>query len=216
MDRSVTVSLGGQEFEVHRARLGQYLRIQEAVSRLHDASTEGDNRSIVDALLAFFQVTIPDLTRDQLVENNWIVIATAFASIQALNALDINFALFKFADESGLPVPWEYPERMRYYWVHLIASAYHWHIERIEDLWPEDAIAFLQEIIAQEQYEREFVHSLSEVAYQFDQASKKSRYKPLLRPAWMIARDPKQLITKLPRALMPVGNVVLPEDEVVH
>ena len=217
MDHSVTVSLDGQEYEIHRARLGQYLRIQEASAGLLRASSEGDHRSIVDAIFAFFQVSIPDLTMEQFLENDWMQIAIAYAEIQNLNAPAFDLAIFKYSDEGGLPVPWEYPERIRFFWIHSLAKVYHWTREAIEHLWPEEASAFLQEIVADEQYEHEFIYSLSEVAYHYDQATKKSKFKPLQRPAWMVLRDPKSLITRMPVALMPVGEVVYPEDdEVVH
>ena len=99
MDHSVTVSLDGQEYEIHRARLGQYLRIQEASAGLLRASSEGDHRSIVDAIFAFFQVSIPDLTMEQFLENDWMQIAIAYAEIQNLNAPAFDLAIFKYSDD---------------------------------------------------------------------------------------------------------------------
>jgi hypothetical protein len=215
VDRSVTVSLDGHEYEIHRARLGVYLQIQEAAERIDDASKGGDNRSISDALFAFLQISIPELTFEQFHASDWIQLIYAYSQIHGLNSFDIDFALMKFQDsnDKGLPVPWEYPERLRYFWIHMIASAYHWSREAIEHLWPEDAVAFIQEILAHQHYDREFQHSLSKVSYSYDQATKRSKYQPLQKPAWMIARDPKQLITRMPKALMPIGEVVYPEDE---
>jgi hypothetical protein len=139
--------------------------------------------------------------------------------ISILNRIDVDFAILKFSDRNkdSLPEPWEYPERMRHYWIHLLAYAYGWSKEEIENIWPEEAYAYLQEIMATEQHEREFVHSLSEVAYSYDQATKRSTYKPIPKPSWMVMRDPKSVIVKLPRLLMPVGYVEYPEgEEMLH
>ncbi len=218
MDRSVTISLGGQEYEIFRARLGKYLLLQEAAANLNEAGKAaakgGGGRAIIEAILASFNVYIPDLTRGQLSTCSWIEIVSAMLDISILNRIDVDFAILKFSGEDkGLPSPWEYPERMRHYWIHLLAYAYGWSKEDIENIWPEEAYAYLQEIMATEQHEREFVHSLSDIAYSYDQATKKSRYKPLARPAWMVMRDPKSVITRLPRLLMPVGDVQYPEGE---
>ncbi|KKL45509.1 hypothetical protein LCGC14_2354950, partial [marine sediment metagenome] len=124
------------------------------------------------------------------------------------------FSIIRFAQDGGKPVPWDHSERSIIMWIHLIASCYSWSKEDIENLWPEEATAFVQEIIADEQHEREFVHSLSKVAYEYQKSSGKSRYKPLSQPAWMRFRQPiqkKHLITKVPKGLLPVGNVIYPE-----
>jgi hypothetical protein len=215
VDRSVTISLGGQEYEIFRARLGKYLLIQEAAANLQkagEAAAEGGGgKAIILALLAYLDVYIPDLTQAQLSTYSWIEIFSAMAEISLLNNIEIDFAILKYQTDSGLPAPWEYPERMRHSWIHILAYAYKWSKEQIENIWPEEAFAYLQEIIAHEQQDREFVHSLSEIAYQYDSGSKKSRYKPLQRPAWMVVRDPKSMIVKLPLALVPVGEIVYPK-----
>ena len=215
MDRSVIVSLGGQEYEISRARLGKYLLLQEAAGNLtkagEAAAQGGGGKAVIKGFLAYFNVNIPELTEQQITTSSWMEIFTAMGEIAILNNFEIDFAIIKFQSRGGLPAPWEYPERMRHFWIHFLAYAYKWSKEEIENIWPEEAFAYLQEIMAHEQSEREFAHSLSEIAYQYDSGSKKSRYKPLQRPAWMIARDPKTLIVKLPKELVPVGHIVYPK-----
>ncbi len=215
MDRSVIFSLGGQEYEIFRARLGKYLLLQEAAANLTKAgkaaSQGGGGKAVIRGLLAYFNVFIPELTENQIVNCSWIEIFSAMGEIAILNDIEIDFAILKYKTEGGLPAPWEYPERMRHFWIHILAYAYKWSKEQIENIWPEEAFAYLQEIVAHEQQEREFAHSLSEVAYQYDSGTKKSRYKPLQRPPWMILRDPKSMIVKLPLALVPVGEIVYPK-----
>ncbi len=222
MDRSLTISLGGQEYEIHRARLGKYLLLQEAAAEMRKAGEAaakgGGGKAVAKAITAYFDVCLPDLTQAQLSTCSWVDIFSVMLEIIALNEIEVDFAIIKFPEtSSGLPVPWGYPERMRHYWIHILAYAYKWSKKEIENIWPEEAYAYLQEITAQDQHEKEFVHSLSEVAYQYDQATKRSKYKPLARPAWMVLRDPKSIITRLPKMLMPMGEVVYPEgEEILH
>ncbi len=219
MDRNVTISLGGQDYEIHRARLGKYLLLQEALAAIkaagEAAAKGGGGKAVIEGLTAYFGVYIPDLTRQQVASYSWVEIFSALIDVSILNRLDFEFAVLKplGGKKGDLPEPWEYPQRMRYHWIHLLANRYHWTREEIENIWPDDAYAYLQEIIASDQYEKEFAHSLSDVAYSYDQATKKSKYQPLARPPWMILRDPKQVITRLPRMLMPIGLVEYPEGE---
>ncbi len=213
MDRSVNISLGGQEYTVHRARLGTYLLLQEALVDLRSAGKSGDNGSITRSLLAYLQVCIPSVDIGIFHQLSWLEIVTTIAEIEALNAVGVDFAVLRdFGERGSKPVPWEYSKRTRYLWVHLLASAYHWTREAIENLWPPEAIAFMQEIFAEDQYEREFLHSISEVAYQYDQATKKNKFVPLARPAWMTLRE-KHPTTRLIKELIPMGVVVYPEGE---
>ncbi len=219
MDRSVSISLGGHEYEIHRVRLGKYLLLQEASLEMRKAgklaAKGGGAKAIINALADYLGVGIPDITPQKLATYSWLEIISAFSEISLLNKIDLDLAILKTTDKegSGLPEPWEYSERIRYYWIHIFASTYNWSREEIENLWPEDAYAFLQEIIADDQQQKEFMHSLSEVAYHYDQATKKSKYKPLARPSWMIMRDPKSVITRLPALLMPVGDVQYPKGQ---
>jgi len=218
MDQQANISLGGQEYIVLRARLGTYLALQAAFGRIRKVGKTGDNGAICDAVLAYLCISVPGLDIASLMSAKWQDIIMAIVDIEELNKIDAEFAIFKVAGSANkLPVPWDHDDRARFYWVHLIADAYHWSKEEIENLWPEEAVAFIQEILADEQYEREFEHSLAEVAYSYDKATKKSKYVPLHRPPWMVLRDPKTLITRMHRYLMPVGVVVYPgEEETVH
>lgn len=206
MDRQIEISLGGQEFVVHRARLGLYLSLLAVATRLEKASEEQDSGAIVKALLSYLNLCLPESL--PLVALPWQELILAYISLVELNHVDDeNFAILRFRSD-GDPAAWDYPDRVRYLWVHLIASRYHWTRESIENLWPEEALAFIQEITADEQAEREFYHALSEVAYSYDEGTKKSRYVPLTKPAWMVAKTEKQVTTRLYKGFMPIGVIV--------
>lgn len=102
---------------------------------------------------------------------------------------------------------WDYPGRNWYYWSHLISKTYSWSLEYIAALDVNDALAFVQEILTDEQLEKEFMYGLSEIAYPYNSQSKKSTFKPLPRPYWMKPAIPKMKVQKFRREHLPVGNV---------
>jgi hypothetical protein len=224
-DRSVVISLGECEWTITRARLGGFLRLQKLRESLQDAVRLGDNGAITDGMFQLIKVAIPDLTPKEFYNVPWYSAFAAYTQVEALNILPraTEFSIIQFGGGSGKPVPWDHTERSIIVWIHLIASSYGWSKEEIENLWPEEAVAFVQEIIADEQRDREFIHSLSTVAYKYQKSSKKSKYEPLKKPAWMQFRQPgqkKHLITKVHKKLLPVGNVIYPpgteEEEKLH
>lgn len=112
--------------------------------------------------------------------------------------------------------PWHYEDRMWHMYSHMLAKSYGWSLEYISQLKVLDALAKIQEILTDEQLDREFYYGLSEVAYQYDKGSKKSKYSPMPRPHWM--RPTIKPIEKIiiPASMLPVGNViyekVIPEE----
>jgi hypothetical protein len=99
-------------------------------------------------------------------------------------------------------------------------SKYGWTLENTENLYFNDAIAYIQEILIDEQLDKEWQWSLSEIAYQYNDALKKSEFKPLPRPSWMVGMNkiepPK--VERLPVGMMPQGLVMRWEqnEEIVN
>lgn len=213
MDKTVSVTIGGREYTVARARLGLYLDLEIVRSRLAKAVKVEENGFIVNALFDFLNLPIPDMDRGAFNQAPWQEIVLAYVHLSALNMIEGDFAILKYQSPGAKQVPWDYPERLKIVWIHSIATAYHWQITDIEQLQVEDAVGYLQEIVADEQLEKEFLHALSEVAYQYDQATKKSKYVPLHRPLWMVKRELDQIKTKIRRDLMPVGRIITIEEQ---
>lgn len=212
MDRGVTVKIGGREFTVARARLGLFLDLEIALSRLQDAVKSDGTGDIADALFSYLSACIPELDRGVFNEAPWYEIVNAYASLVAMNKIKGDFAIMTRNKTKNRPVPWDYPERVKVVWIHMLADAYNWTKAEIESLNLEEAIGYAQEIQADEQFEREFLYSLSEIAYPYDKASKKSRFMPMKRPLWMVLL--KELPrTRLVKAFLPQGMIVTLEDQ---
>lgn len=214
MTETVKVALAGREHVVARARLGPYLRLQAAQERIDHGVEAQDTGAIADGLYEYLSTAMPDLPRDDFETATWLEVMTAFRAIDALNHIPEKTKysiLRRIEDRRGRSVPWQYVGRSATYWIHIIASAYHWPLSEIENLWPEQAVAFIQEIMVDDQLDREFEHSLSQVAYTYDKSAKKSRYVPLTRPVFMVEGTGKFKKVKLHRKLLPQGSVIYPD-----
>lgn len=210
--RSQLISLGGREWSISRARLGGFIRLQQARESLHKGVDEADNGLITDSLYECLRVAIPDLKPTDFHSAPWYEVFSAYLVVEQINTIPehYEYSIIRFAQASRRGVPWDNPLRSSIIWIHIIARAYGWSKEQIENLWPEEAVAFVQEILADDQHEREFIHSLSQVAYQYNKATKKSKYVPLTRPIWMTARRKREVVTLLRKDLLPVGEVQYP------
>lgn len=119
---------------------------------------------------------------------------------------------------------WDYDNRTWHLYSHLLAKSYGWTLEYIAKLPVLETMAKIQEIIVDDQLEKEFQYGLSEMAYRYDKNSKTSKFVPLPRPAWMRPKIHPIKKSLIPRAMLPMGNIitdgVLPPElmpkEIVH
>lgn len=215
-EQSIVVSLGGRELKYTRARLGGFIKLQRARDAIHEAAKTGDNGGIVDGLYDFLTASGPEIPRAIFETAPWWEIFEAYTAVESLNVIPdaSEFSLLKYSQKTSKRVPWDNPLRSTIIWIHLIASEYGWSREEIENLWPEEAVAYVMEILVDQQQEREFIHSLSELAYSYNKTTKKSRYEPLPRPQWMIfgSGKPKDL-QQVPDELRPKGVVIYPKGD---
>jgi len=106
---------------------------------------------------------------------------------------------------------WEYSGRTWYWISNLFAKSYGWSLNKIEKLNVNDAFALLQEILVDEQLEKEFLWARSDVAYKYDKVTKKSTLIKLNRPNWMkknLDIPSESNVTRMPKSLLPIGNAV--------
>lgn len=135
----------------------------------------------------------------------------------------IELPLVTPTDEKNKEEPWHYDGRLWHLYSHMLAKEYGWDLEYISALQVSEALAKIQEIITDEQLDREFQYGLSEMAYSYDKRTKKSRYNPMPRPHWMRAKIKPIERFLIPAYMLPVGNVdmkAIPDEykpkEVVH
>lgn len=110
--------------------------------------------------------------------------------------------------ESGKPASWDYDGRGWFLWANMLCKAYGWTLEYVAELDFNDALALIQEILTDEQLEKEFYYGLSEVAYPFNKSTKKSIFKPMPRPYWMKAVSPPIKMQRYRADMLPQGMVI--------
>lgn len=166
----------------------------------------GLGKSVAENILRCLSLSDTEVNK----ERPWYETRDALSALLEENRVTLLVPLMRGMKKNSEPPPWDYPERDWYYWVHAFASAYGWNMGTVADLEVDDAIALMQEIETERQLEREFEYSISEVAYPYDKASKKNRFKPMTRPGWMVVgtftMKPKK--RKILKAWIPVGNVI--------
>lgn len=209
-----TVTVCGREFTVARARLGGFLRIQMSLEGVERAAKAMDTGALTGAMFTFLNTAI-GIDRQTFFAAPWLEVMRAHNAAAVANRLPETemFAMMKYA-ERGKPVAWDYPGRPLINWLHSFAEAYGWTKDEVFDLWPEEAVALLQEIEVSEFSRREFEHMHSELAYHYDKRGK-GTYQPLRKPFWMVFRA-KRVVTRLSRKSLPVGLVIFREGESVE
>lgn len=200
---SIRVTIDGREVEISRARFGLFLELEQILFDMSEGVRLENSGQVVKCIKEYIDAST---NREYSIGGRpWIDVLSLFSEVRILNSLLADIPLlesggYKEKDSS----PWDYPGRATIVWVHLIAFHYGWSLAEIRSLWPEEAAAFVQEIVTEEQLAKEWEHSLASVAHPRDKRGK-DLYKPLRRPSWMTRRPRKQ---KLLRKTIPVGTII--------
>lgn len=204
-----TIFLNDNEYSFDRVGLRKWLELEEIRETFIEAADIGDTDNIVLSLCSYISAAL-GISVDILQEVPWYEVANAYAVIFAECMPRYDFAILKPKknEPKKSKVNWDYKERTLYLWSHMIASAYGWTLDYISNLYFNDALALLQEIMIDEQLKKEWEWSLSEIAYPYNESAKKSEFKPLPRPSWMQEIMPEPKKVKILKSMLPVGIVV--------
>ena len=159
----MTVLLGNENRIVRRARLGLHYRLQ---------ATE----DVVAYISLASGVPEDDVRLGE--------IAPAFGAIARMNSR-VGLSILEVARSPGKPkAAYDYPGRGLATIVHDLAHAYGWTADYILDqLTPEEAWCYLQEIHLEEHEQRVWAYNLSDLG-----RDKHGKQKPLRDPPWMSMR----------------------------
>jgi hypothetical protein len=205
------VLLGKKTFTITQSRLRDWLFLEDIRVKISKAADIGDGGMFISSIYGYISAAL-SISVEELSELPWLQIADTLATLFTVNAPGIDFPLLKSKSQESTAI-WDYEGRTWYLWAHILADAYGWSIEYIENLRVDDAVAFIQEILVEDQLTREWEWSTSEIAYSYDSATKKSKFNPLPRPSWMgeaVGRTVKKM--KVKKSMLPVGNVLTWED----
>lgn len=180
----VEFSIGNQRYSVTRPKLRKWLSIEQLRS---DIKSADDGDQFATSLFAYLSALL-DIQPEPLEDVPWyeVIDGYYFSSLELYPRLDLSILLSAKKKDNKLPDPWEYDERIWYTFVHLFAKNYGWSVEYVEELDVDDAYALVQEISLEDQFEKEWQWSLSEIGYEYDKSTKKSTLRKLPRPDWMM------------------------------
>lgn len=181
----IEVSLKDNQYPVTRPKLQKWLSMEKIRNDIIESAGRKDKK-VVDNLFSYLSALLDVSDID---DAPWYEVIEAYyiSSIECAPRLDLSIILSgrKKERRGELPDPWDYDERVWYSWVHMLAGNYSWTLEYISELDVDDALALIQEISLQDQFNREWEWGLSEVAYEYEKSTKKSKLRKLERPSWM-------------------------------
>jgi len=206
--QGVKVIINDQTVFVPRCRLLAHLQLSEIEIRIKDTS-----QPILLSGLIIEYLSAAGIDDEQIKNASTYELLEAFFALRQLNAWQ--WLLPWLANPETGPSQsefYDYSGRRWAVWVHRLASRYGWSRDEIFNLWPEEAAAYIQEIMVSEYHEREDRRALSEISYKYDKATKMSRFIPTPVYSWMIDESlpaPVRMLAKM----LPVGNVIKMEDD---
>lgn len=208
--QGVKIIIKGETVFVTRRRLLAHLQLSQI-----EVNIGGTEDPVMIAAHLIEYLSIAGLTDEQLKEASVYELLEAFFALRLLNAWQwlLPWLEKQEADQDAPTEVYDYDGRRWAVWVHRLASRYGWSPDTIWNLWPEEAAAYMQEIMLSDYYEREDKRALSELSYKYDKITKTSRFIPTPMYNWMVDEGlPK--VVRVPVRALPVGNVIgLDEDE---
>lgn len=200
---------------IPRARLGLHLRLGGLAAHIEAALTAKDSATTAALMLSYFHLA--GLNTGDMSDKEKLV---AYLRLTELNQLKFMLPFQKWATNSNVTKPpYDYSGRTWAWWIHKLASRYGWTGEYILNLWPEEAAAYLQEIMIAEFDESDEARALSNLAYHYDKQTQKSTFRPLPRPAWMKEDiGKKKKIYHVRREMLPMGHIInlTNKTEIIH
>jgi hypothetical protein len=132
-----------------------------------------------------FLSTALSLDKGKLQEMFWVEVLNLFSEVSLSLMPSKSIPILMPHKEKHERDIWDYDGRSWHFYSHLLASTYGWNLEYISGLSVEDALSQIQEILTQQQLDREFTWGMSEASVIYDSKTKTSKPNPLPRPYWM-------------------------------
>jgi hypothetical protein len=206
MDKEVTI--GDVKITFKRLNLKEWTVLEENKVVMQEAVKRKDFHGIFDTVSSC--ISTASNAKVEWENKSWFEMLQAYGEAISINSPTKPFPILTSThDAKEEKLPWEYSGRIWYFWVNLFGNRYGWTKEQIEILDIDDAIGLYQETLIDDQLEKEWEWvGYGEVAFQYDTSTKKSNFKPLERPQWMVGIAEKPKMVKILKTMLPMGNVV--------
>jgi len=198
------------DYPVTRLKLRAWLQLEDVRDKLTEAAEEKNRNRVEMYLYEYISSAVP-IAVSELKQVYWYDISLFFREIYSANRPNSEYPLLRpRSKKKEDDIDFDYPGRSWFMWLHTLARNYGWSMEYIAELDINDAIALMQEILYDEQLQREWEWGTTEIAYPYDAATKKSKFHPLQRPEWMQAAKPVKEIknVRMKKSELPMGIIL--------
>jgi len=186
-------------------RFKKWMQLESIKEKVIKA-VENEQLDFPDWLLLYISTAL-GVSSKYYEQADWLKIVLLFYACLSKSPI-VKLPITSPSFEKSKDEPWSYEGRIWYVYSNALASAYGWTLEYISQLHVDEALSMIQEVLVDGQLEHEFYYGLSEIAYPYDKNTKKSIFKPMERPHWMRPKAKPIPRFKIPKSVMPMGNVV--------
>ena len=185
-------------------RFGKFLRSEEIKYNIIKAAKRKEEQfpelviSYLSAAFLFPRIIFKNL--------RWDLSLLLFSLASSKSSPNTELPLLKPSKQKEKKETWDYDGRGYALYIHLIARAYGWTEKEVCNLKTDTALALVQEIITDEQLDREFLWGMSEKSYSYNAKTKTGKAIPLDRPYFMKEEVKPPVKTKILKSMMPIGN----------
>jgi hypothetical protein len=201
-------------FKKSPVRFRKWIELEEIKEKIIKAIEEKEQQ-FPDLVFEYLSIAF-DVPKQYFEGRYWEEVMRWFSLFSVINLPPINLPLISTPyNKKSKKDDWDYPGRTWPMYCHLLAEKYGWSIEYIAKLTVTDALALVQEVLTDEQLNKEFLWGMSDKSATYDTKTKTTKFNDLPRPYWMKKKiePPKKII--MPANLLPVGNVdvsAIPEE----
>jgi hypothetical protein len=201
---SIDVTIGNKKLSIDRAKLRQWLLLEDIREKIQLAAEVRDRQEVVTQIYSYLSAAFGiDIDLDKCA---WFEVIEVFTQVISLNVPRFDFPLLT-SKLDNQKVAWDYEGRTWYIWVHLLAR-YGWSMEYIANIDIDDALALAQEVAVEDQLEKEWAWGLSDKSTVYDKKGKNAKFKELPRPGWMTkVIDRVEEGMMFPANMLPVGLI---------
>lgn len=209
------IKIEGKTIIPKRLSLKGWSSLETVKKAIDEAVSKKDYDSLFLHLVQFVDMASSKNGKIDWSKVSWYEFINVYFQTVTINQPTIEFPVMyqSKTQKADSKMPWEYDGRAWYFWLNLFAKIYGWNESTIGELDIDTAIGLYQETLLDDQFEKEWQWSLSEIAFPYNSSTKKQEYKPLERPEWMLPLAPTTMpIIKIRADMIPVGNVLSVED----
>ena len=192
--------------QFHKLRFKKWITLEEQKNRVVKAVAESSD-TFPQEMFTFLSTAL-SLPVQYFQDASWENIIQSFYKTVHLTQSQISLPILTPSNEKVKDDPWTYDNRLWHLYSHMLAKSYGWTLDYIANLSVQEVLPKVQEILTDDQLEKEFWWGLSEKSVSYDNHTQTAHFQPLPRPEWM-KQSHKHIeapqIAKVPENLRPMG-----------